>query len=207
MSNTISTTDVRHASLELAGMKRSLTHWLKFRTLNDGVLAGSVKARKPLAYGQRVIMGSRDISLEQDIATQLTSLLSTVMPDAQLPDPNVSVNPNAAVDLARVAIAGQSSSAASPTAQGAFPGMSHPWLWPVLIVGGLLLAVTTAIKSAADVAKDQEEKACIEAGACTDYGFWLKAGGAIVVMWFVWQQLGVGGIVRGAIAKRRSDRK
>jgi hypothetical protein len=51
--------------------------------------------------------------------------------------------------------------------------------------------VTTAIKTAADVAKDKEEKACIQAGACTDYGFWLKAGGVTALLWLAWRELGL----------------
>jgi hypothetical protein len=72
---------------------------------------------------------------------------------------------------------------------GLFTGAS-PWLWPVLIVGAVFLAVTQAISSAADVAKDHEEKACIQAGACTDYGFWLKAGGIAMLAWLAWNKLG-----------------
>jgi hypothetical protein len=94
------------------------------------------------------------------------------------------------VQLAQIALLG-GTSVQSPTAtSGLFGAGAHPWLWPALIVGGLLLTVTTAIKTAADVAKDAEEKACIEAGACTDYGFWLKAGGILAIAWFAWREMG-----------------
>lgn len=73
----------------------------------------------------------------------------------------------------------------------------------MLIVGGLLIAVTTAIKTAADVAKDSEEKACIQAGACTDYGFWLKAGGVTALVWFAWRELGVGDVVKSVVRSKR----
>jgi hypothetical protein len=56
----------------------------------------------------------------------------------------------------------------------------------------------TAIKSSADIAKDHEEKACIMAGACTDYGFWFKAGGLFALAWFAWEKLGV----RDLVAKK-----
>lgn len=203
-SQAITTTDVQKAALELAKMRRSLAAWLKYRTINDSVLAGTIASiRKPLPYAQRVIAGSRNMANEQDLADKLNTLLAQLMPGQALPNANVSTNPNAAVQLAQIALQGaqgqvmQSAAATS----GFLATPSHPWLWPVLIVGGLLMVVTTAIKSSADVAKDQEEKACIEAGACTDYGFWLKAGGIVALTWFAWTQLGVGDVVRNAIKK------
>ncbi len=63
--------------------------------------------------------------------------------------------------------------------------------------------VTTAIKTAADVAKDSEEKACIMAGACTDYGFWLKAGGVTALAWFAWRELGLGDTIKSLIKSKR----
>ena len=190
MTTTITTGEVQQAARELAGMRRSLASWLKYRTLNDQVTAGTAKVRKPLAYAQRVV-AQRDMAIEQDLATKLSVLLTALMPEQALPVADVSVNPAGAVQLAQIALAGPSMlSSPSPTG-GFLSAGGHPWLWPVLIVGGLLLVTTTAIKSAADVAKDQEEKACIEAGACTDYGFWLKAGGILALAWFAWEKLGV----------------
>src|SRR5262249_35631074 len=162
----------------------------KYRTLNDQVAAGTARVRKPLAYAQRVV-AQRDMAIEQDLATKLSVLLAALMPGQALPVADLSVNPLGAVQLAPIALAGPSMlSSRSPTG-GIFGAGGHPWLWRVLIVGGLLLVTTTAIKSAADVAKDQEEKACIEAGACTDYGFWLKAGGVLALAWFAWEKLGI----------------
>ncbi len=169
-------------------MRGSLASWLKFRTLNDRVLAGTVAVAKPLPYAQSVIASARGVNVEQDLATKLHALLEVVMKGQRLPDPNVRANPNAAVQLAQLALMG-GQTVSSPQATGSLAGM--PWLWPVLIVGGVLLTVLTAIKSSADVAKDQEEKACIMAGACTDYGFWLKAGGVCALAWFAWQKLGL----------------
>jgi len=190
MTTTITTGEVQQAARELAGMRRSLASWLKYRTLNDQVTAGTAKLRKPLAYAQRVV-AQRDMAIEQDLATKLSVLLTALMPEQALPVADLSVNPAGAVQLAQIALAGPSMlSSPSPTG-GFLSAGGHPWLWPVLIVGGLLLVTTTAIKSAADVAKDQEEKACIEAGACTDYGFWLKAGGILALAWFAWEKLGV----------------
>lgn len=203
----ITTTDVQKAATELAKMRRSLAAWLKFRTINDSVLAGTItQIRKPLPYAQRVVAGSRNMANEQDLADKLNTLLTQLMPGQTLPNANVSVNPNAAVQLAQIALQGaqgqvMQSAAATSGVASFLSTPSHPWLWPVLIVGGLLLVVTTAIKTSADVAKDQEEKACIEAGACTDYGFWLKAGGIVALTWFAWTQLGVGDVVKNAIKK------
>jgi len=186
----ITAVEVQKAAAELARMRGSLASWLKYRTLNDRVLAGTARVRKPLAYAQRVV-SQRDMAVEQDLASKLSALLAALMPGQTLPVADLSVNPAGAVQLAQIALAGPSMlSSPSPTG-GFLSAGGHPWLWPVLIVGGLLLVTTTAIRSAADVAKDQEEKACIEAGACTDYGFWLKAGGLAALAWFAWEKLGV----------------
>lgn len=208
-SQAITTTEVQKAASELAKMRRSLAAWLKYRTLNDQVLAGTIqKIRKPISYGQRVITASRNMANEQDLADKLYALLSQLMPGQTLPNANVSANPNAAVQLAQIALQGADGQVMQSAAGvgGFLSTPSHPWLWPVLIVGGLLLIVTTAIKTSADVAKDQEEKACIEAGACTDYGFWLKAGGIVALSWFAWRELGVGDVVKGFIHKKGSSR-
>jgi hypothetical protein len=186
----ITTQDVQRAAAELARMRGSLASWLKYRALNDQVTAGTAKVRRPLAYAQRVV-AQRDMAIEQDLATKLSVLLAALMPGQTLPVADLSVNPAGAVQLAQVALAGPSTlSSPSPTG-GILSAGGHPWLWPVLIVGGLLLVTTTAISSAADVAKNQEQTACIEAGACTDYGFWLKAGGVLALAWFAWEKLGV----------------
>jgi hypothetical protein len=60
-----------------------------------------------------------------------------------------------------------------------------------MIVGGLLLAITVTVSSIANVAKHKEEIACRQAGACTDYGFWLKAGGIGMLVYLAWQ-MGLG---------------
>jgi hypothetical protein len=165
-------------------MRHSLKSWLKYRQWNDDVVAGTRPTRQPRAIAVRIAQ-QRDWATEQNLADHLHALLSEVMPDAALPEPDVKANPSAAVQLAQIAISGKAPpTTAGPQAQGSTP----PWLWPVLIVGGLLLAVTTAIGSMADVAKTKEEYACIQAGACTDYGFWLKAGGIAALGWFLWTQ-------------------
>jgi hypothetical protein len=202
MAGAISPRKVKTAAQELAAMRRSLASWLHYRTLNDGVLAGTVQTKKPLAYAQRHIASARDMGTEQDLASKLHTLLSEIMPDAALPNADLRSNPSGAVQLAKIALAGKAPSS-SPSAVGGVSA-SHPWLWPVLIVGGLLLVVTTAIKSAADVAAQKEQDACIEAGACTDYGFWLKAGGVAMIVYIAWKELGLGELVRGKLHGRRS---
>lgn len=187
---TVSRSDVARATHELAKMKRSLTSWLEYRMKNDAVMAGAAPAKRP-----QMLEASLDRSAERPLAERLHALLSEVLPDARLPDPS---SPNAAVELAKIAIHG-ASAMSGPIPQGA---LNIPW-WPVIIVGGLLLAVTTAIHSYADLAKERERYACIQAGACTDYGFWLKAGGALVVAWFVWEKIGVGERVKRVVGGRR----
>lgn len=210
MGKPITKTQVMTAAQELASMRRSLASWLKYRTLNDSVLAGrKTDIKYPLPYAQRVIAGSRDLSIEQDLATKLSVLLAEVMPDVQLPSADLRQNPNAAVELANIALVGASPRpSALRQAGGGMAlgnvGATHPWLWPVLIVGGLLLAVTTAIKTAADLAAEKERLACIQAGACTDFGFFLKAGGILMIAYVAWNQFGVGDAVKGFIKKRRS---
>lgn len=202
MTQAITVGSVQRAATELASMRSSLVKWLKFRTLNDRVLDGTItKIRKPLPYAQRVVASGRDLAAEQDLAMKLSALLTDLLPDAQLPNADLRSNPSGAIQLARIAITGKVPTQASgPQATGVFPST---WLWPALIVGAVLLTVTTAIKTAADVAKDREEKACIEAGACTDYGFWLKAGGVVALAWFAWRELGLGHHVKSMIGGRR----
>ena len=188
----ITSTNVAAASAELAKMRRSLRAWLKFRALNDGVLAGVVKTRKPISYAQRTVKALRDTAAEQDLAVKLHTLLAAINPDAQLPTD--------AVSLAQIAISGKFPPS-SPSAVGGLFSGPHPALWPALIVGGLLLAFTTYVRTQADVAKDAEEKACIEAGACTDYGFWLKAGGVVMLAWVAWKELGGKELVQSFVGK------
>lgn len=201
MAGAITTNDVTTAKAELARMRGALKRWLKWRATNDAVLSGNAGAlKKPLAYAQRTIAARRDPRLEQDLADKLHALLSSMFPDAQLPSADVSTNPSAAVQLATIAVTGNVPTSSPAAVSGV--GLTHPWLWPVLIVGGILLAITTAIKSAADLAAQKEQDACIEAGACTDYGFWLKAGGVTVIGWFAWKELGVGDIVKKLLKGR-----
>jgi hypothetical protein len=192
---------VAQAAAELASMRKSLMAWLKYRAINDRILAGTQpNLRMPPGHAKRLVAASRDLAIDQDLADKLHALLEQLMPDARLPTPDIRQNPNAAVELAKIAITGQAPVMAQATTMGA----STPWMWPALIVGGLLLAITTAIKSVADVAKERERFTCIKSGGCTDYGFWLKAGGVAALVWFAWRELGVGELVKSKIKKGRS---
>jgi len=198
MPTTVSTAEVKKAAVELALMKRSLSKWLRYRAIND-------------ARGVAVVRGSS----EQNLANRLYALLSAMFPSASLPAADLSVNPQGAVQLANIALTGQvpvppstpagppssSTAALSGLFSGGAAGATHPWLWPVLIVGGLLVVVLVSITSAANLAAQQEQDACIEAGACTDYGFWLKWLGIAAAGYFAWTKLGVGDSVRGFLKK------
>lgn len=172
-------------------MKRSLRRWLKYRQMNDANAA---------ARGVRPV---HDMRTEQDLAHKLSALLGTMFPSATLPNADLRSNPSGAVQLAQIALSGHVP--AAPAGAPALSGVmsSHPWLWPVLIVGGLLIAVTTAIKTAGDVAAQKEQDACIQSGACTDYGFWLKVGGIAMLAYVAWNQFGVRDMVKGALARRK----
>lgn len=182
MSKAITTTSVSNAATKLAGMRRSLAAWLTFRAKND---AAGIRPADRYAN-------------EQKLASDLHTLLSELMPEGSLPNANLASNPGAAVQLATIAVTGSAPvSQSNPAAMGAFA-----FTWPVMIVGGLLLAVVTAIKTAGDVAKDAEEKACIRAGACTDYGFWLRAGGISMLVYVAWKN-GLGDVISRTFKKKR----
>lgn len=198
----ISIPEVNKARAELRRMKRSLVKWLKFRETTDKVARGEIKTRVANASAIASTQIVDRATTELPLAQRLHALLQTIEPDASLPDPT---SPTAAVELATFAVTGKPASSASTTTTASgmsgIGGAAHPWMWPALIVGGLLLAVTTAITSAADVAKDREEKACIAAGACTDYGFWIKAAALTGGAYLVLVELGVWAKIKEKIAK------
>ena len=175
------------AEARIRGMRRSLKEWLKFRTRMDDAATGKRKAKVPVHVLAKTLPLSRDWALEQRIAVQLHALLSEMMDANQLPSPDVSKDPNAAVKLANIAISGGlPAEVASPVAQGIF------WLWPAAIVVGMVLfTIMSKISSDADVAKEKERLECIKAGACTDAGFWLKMGGVAVLAWVAWDKFGL----------------
>ncbi len=200
------------AKAELAKMKKSLVGWLKYRGINDQIAGGQAGAvptpllRRPgAAVPSAAVMAIRlrrdRADDEIELATQLHALLSEVFDAASLPDPDVTKNPQAAVQLAQIAISGAlPGTATAPGAQGFI------WMWPLVIVIGAIAFVTiTAIRSAADSAEEKERLACIEAGKCTDTGFWIKVGALAVAGWVVWDKMGVGHRVTGMLSGKRTN--
>jgi hypothetical protein len=169
--------DVKAARKELARMQRSLRQWLDYRTRVDAAVAGTGPAKYGAASAQLARDQYRDPEVEAVLATQLDMLLRQVMPAG-------ATLPTDAPALARLALT--LPDAGSPQAQagvGAF--FTNPLLLG-LLVGGLLLFQT--ISSWADVAKEREHYACIKAGACTDTGFWLKAGVVGAAALYAWHK-------------------
>ena len=176
------------AEKEIRAMRRSLKSWLKFRNRNDKAARGLVKAKVPASVIAKTLPAQRDWRTEQKLALSLHALLSEVMDAQQLPNPDITKDPNAAVKLAKIAIAGtlpSESSSASP--QGIF------WLWPATIIVGLLLVtIVTKIRSDADLAKEQERLECIKMGACTDTNFYVKVAAIGLAAYFVYDKTAIG---------------
>jgi hypothetical protein len=169
----------------------------------DNYVAGNVKApallrnpgAKPLPPA---VVGStlraERYANEADLARQLYQLLVECGLDASsLPRPDVARDPDAAVKLAKIAISGKSPAEVSaPQAQGL------AWFVLAIPVAGAALVISQYIKSKADVAMEQERLRCIESGACTDSGFWLKVASIAVIGWLAWDKMGL----REAVNKR-----
>lgn len=178
------------AERKLRSMKRSLKEWLMFRQRMDDAATGRIKAKVPASVIAKTLPHTRDWQAEQRLALRLHALLSEVMDANQLPHPDITKDPNAAVKLAKIALSGQTpGEAAAPSAQGFLPVV---FIWPIVIIVGMaMFTIMTKISSDADVAKEKERLECIKVGACTDSGFWLKMGGIAVVAWIVWDKLGL----------------
>jgi hypothetical protein len=194
------------AKAELARMKRSLRAWLRYRRINDAVATGHggmvpdailKRPGKPVAAAAVAARLSSTRALEEaPLAANLYRLLSEVFDPSSLPSPS---SPNAAVQLAEIAIAGK-----LPGEAGAPSPTGFIWLWPaVIVVGAIALVITTKIRSDADEAAEREKYECIKAGKCTDSGFWLKIGAIALGGWILWDKVGLGERVTGAL-KRRS---
>jgi hypothetical protein len=209
----ITSAQAQASKRELARMRASLASWLKYRGMNDTIAAGQgASIQTPIFKKPGASLPTPEVMAlrlrrqraddESELALHLHQLLSEVFDSSSLPDPNVQQNPNAAVDLARIAIAGK-----LPTEAASAASVGSVWMWPlVVVIGVVAFVVMTAIRSSADVAKHKEELACIEAGKCTDTGFWIKLGAATFVGWIVWDKLGVGVRVKRALGAGRSRR-
>lgn len=198
MTQAITKNDIEKATRELNGMRGALRSWLAYRLKNDQVMVGIAPPGRRLRPGAREIVASvRDLGVEQRLATQLHALLTETMKPqivagARLPDPDLRNNPRAAVELAQIALGERViGRGLGPNPHSSLSGLG-PVPWPVVIVVGVLLTITTAIKTNADLAAEKERIACIKAGACTDYGFWLKTAALVGLGWFAWTKMGVG---------------
>lgn len=194
------------AKAELRKMRDSLKEWLHYRAINTQVASGKADkvptpllkrpgARAPDPRAMSWKLGRERYEREQQMALQLHALLSEVFDAGDLPEPDLSDNPRAAVELANIAIAGKlPGEAPAPSEQGLI------WLWPlVIIVGAIAFTITSHIRNQAEIAKERERLECIEAGKCTDYGFWLKIGAVGFLGWLAWDKLGLGKKIKGAL--------
>ena len=178
------------AEKRIKRMRRSLKRWLKARAINDEAAMGLRKAKVPAAVLAKTLPLARDWNLEQRLAVQLHGLLSEFMDAAQLPNPDIAKDPNAAVKLAQIAVGGRlPSEVSSAQAQGVILPVL---VWPVVVVVGMVLFVVMGkISSDADLATLKEENRCKESGACTDSDFWMKLGAVALFSWIVWDKFGL----------------
>lgn len=152
----------------LSEMKASLSRWLSFRYRTDEKV-GSNKYRAERFQDETVL------------AKKLYEyLLAAGFPSDELPVPDLVNDPYAAVRLAEIVV---SSETPSPIPQGIFPLL--------IAAGGLVLVIGYWIKKRADVEAEKERLRCIQSGACTDYGFWLKLGSIGVLSYLAWNHFGL----------------
>lgn len=158
------------AAARLEKMSNSLKNWLRLRKSTDGTVATEADARR--------LFRSRRGD-EQILAENLYALLRQAgFPETDLPVPDVALDPNAAVELAELVVSGE---LPTPAAQGI--------LMLLIPLAAVAWVISRAIQSQADLAAEKEKIRCIESGACTDSGFWLKAGGISVVAYVAWSIL------------------
>jgi hypothetical protein len=192
----------QEAKVALDSMKRSLKGWLEYRTRLDEYVAGKRKAPKvwrgpgvktlPPSVVAATLARDR-FNTEQDLAETIFALLvETGCPKTELPAPSVQADPDVAVKLAKIAINGT----CGPQAQGIV------WFALAIPIGGLVLVISQYLKSKADVAKERERVRCIESGACTDSGFWLKLAAVSVFGWVVWDKMGLREALKGTFKKK-----
>lgn len=158
------------AQKKLNQMKSSLARWLSLRN-KVTLTAGSTK------YQAQRLAG------EQILADKIVELLGEAgFSASQIPASNVSQDPDAAVKLAQVVLTG---AVPVPTATG---GLG---VWMIVLpIAAVAYIVSTYIQSQADLQAQQEQINCVESGACTDSGFWLKAGAIAFIGWLLWDKLG-----------------
>jgi hypothetical protein len=203
----ISTRQAQLAKLELQRMRSALQGWLKYRAINDAAASGTplptvwlkrpgASAPPPAVIALRLRRERQ--AYERELASDLHALLSEVFDSSTIPSPDLDRNPNAAVDLARIAISGKVPGDTGPQAAGFI------WLWPlVIVIGGIAFVLASKIRNDAETAQEREHYQCIRDGHCTDSGFWLKVGAVGFLGWLTWDRLGVGERLKGLIKKKR----
>lgn len=189
-SNSVVTKDQARASrTKMQQMKNSLEGWLLQRRINDSFVLQLTE--------QRMVD-------EAELAEMLHALLSEVFDAGQLPDPDITANPDAAVQLAAIAINGKlPGEATTAAAQGVV------WMWPlVIVVGGIAFVISSAIRSKADVSKEHLRHQCIMSGKCTDTGFWFKWGAITLIGYIAITKTGLGDYLAGILGgkKKRTRR-
>lgn len=171
---TIAQVSPAQAKAKLEGMKRSLKGWLEYRQKVDAVASGKVPGKVAPQVLAAKLRADR-FAEEDALAGQLYQLLAQVIDPKRLPSPDVEQDPNAAAKLAVIAIVGGvEGDQPAPVAQG---GIGT--IWPLALIAGVALVIMHGISSAADVAKEKEKTRCIQSGACTDSGFWVKAAALV----------------------------
>ena len=191
------------AKASIKAMQASLRSWLKYRRIMDEAASGTrtppalfrMPTAKPLpASVIKSGLRKNRYDSEQELANNIHGLLVECGLDpATLPDSDVAMNPEAAVNLAEIAISGKcEGDLAAPQAQGLI------W-WALLIpVAGVVVIISAIIKNRADVAKEEERLRCIQSGQCTDSEFWIKAASIGVLGWLAWDKMGLREIAKGA---------
>lgn len=195
----VTTAQAKAARAELVRMRKALRTWLKYRAMNDAIATGQGAALPtPILKHPRASLPSPEVMAlrlsrarrprEADLATHLYQLLGEVFDQASLPSPDLAKNPNAAVKLAAIAVAGK-----LPTETGTPSAQGFVWLWPlVIVVGAIAFVIMGAIRSSAESAAEHEKLECIKAGKCTDAGFWMKVAAVGFVGWLLWDKAGLG---------------
>lgn len=196
------------AAAEIARMRASLEKWLKYRMNNDAAAKGTPIAspllRTPGAVAPPPSVTAARLRMERPaseakLAANLHALLSEVFDSSTLPSPDINANPNAAVDLATIAISGK-----LPNESPSPSDVGFIWMWPlVIVVGAIAFVITSKIRNDAEEAAERERLQCIREGRCTDSGFWLKGASVLVIGWFLWDKVGLREKVSGSSSRRR----
>lgn len=150
--STLAGDQLAQAARELARMRASLTAWLRYRMQVDAVAA------KP-GPGQASAQAQQQSRAQHDaiLAGKIRTLLAELVPAATLPTAGY----DQVLPLAKVALTGDVIG------------------WPTTVASNLLAVVVQSVTQSADRARELEHAACVRAGACPDYGFWVRAAALV----------------------------